>query len=66
MELDTDLVNDLRDESSEKNVNQSRNLKDLVLNKDFQDFIDISPNKSPGELFLMIVEHALKYKFIFK
>ncbi|XP_071578140.1 uncharacterized protein [Temnothorax nylanderi] len=62
MELDTDLINDLRDESSEKNVNQSRNLQDLVLNKDFQDCIDISPNKSPGELFLMIVEHALKYK----
>ncbi|XP_071572483.1 uncharacterized protein [Temnothorax nylanderi] len=62
MELDTDLINDLRDESSEKNVNQSRKLQDLVLNKDFQDCIDISPNKSPGELFLMIVEHALKYK----
>ncbi|XP_071575592.1 uncharacterized protein [Temnothorax nylanderi] len=48
MELDTDLINDLRDESSEKNVNQSRNLQDLVLNKDFQDCIDISPNKSPA------------------
>ncbi|XP_071581937.1 uncharacterized protein [Temnothorax nylanderi] len=48
MELDTDLINDLRDESSEKNVNQSRKLQDLVLNKDFQDCIDISPNKSPA------------------
>ncbi|XP_071653400.1 uncharacterized protein [Temnothorax longispinosus] len=64
MECDLDLLHDLRNDGSEedKDILQSHCLQDLMSNSEFFSCIQIPVNKSPAEVLLMVLEHALKYK----
>lgn len=66
-EWDSDLLVIFNDLTEDKNDHQhdicrTRTLQEFMSHEDFLSDIEISVNKSRGEIFLMILEYSLKYK----